>query len=125
VAIEEKLKVAFNEQRLFFQNKKLDTSKNLCEYNIQNNSTLHLLLNSDSQMTIFVKTSAGTTIYIDVKPSDSINEVKSKIYNAENIHPDQQILLFCGQQLEGFVRNYLTFGSKNSYKDADFCSFSK
>merc|ERR1712080_633060 len=47
-------------------------------YNIQKESTLHLVLRLRGGMQIFVKTLTGKTITLEVEPSDSIENVKAK-----------------------------------------------
>ena len=53
-----------------------------------------------SAMAIFVKTEAGKTITIEVEPTDSIEATKEKIFEKEGIFPENQRLIFNGEQLD-------------------------
>ena len=97
--IEHKEKILFKYQRLIFAGRRLEDSRSVSNYNIQINSTLHLEITSG-----FVTVQVGIVnnnkeITLEVEPSCTIMNIKTKIQEKGISSFDQRIILKSGKYL--------------------------
>ena len=98
--IQDREGIPSDQQRLTYAGKQLEDGYSLSDYKIQNDCTLHLESYLHSSMQIVVKPLHDKTITLDVKTSDTIKDIKSKLLDREGFPPENQILVFAGKQLE-------------------------
>ena len=88
-----------NQQLLIFAGQSMENHRTLADYNVQNESTLHV----DrlwTEMRLIVRNFVGPSFTLDLIPPDTIAMVKAQIQQETGIHPDQQILLFPFAELQ-------------------------
>ena len=93
--LENKSNIPVEDQRLLFDDKLLDDRPTLKDYKIKHGDTIQM-----EPMKINVITPQGKKITLDVKPDDTIKDVKKKVEKEEDIPVEDQRLLFLGKQLD-------------------------
>jgi ubiquitin C len=100
VKIQDKFDYHTSSMHLDFDGKQLEDNRKVGDYNIQNESILHLNI-IIPKMHIVVKTLTGKTFTLEVKSSDTTHMVKAKIQEIEGIPIKRQKLVFSAREISG------------------------
>ncbi|PWA59882.1 Polyubiqutin 1 [Artemisia annua] len=99
--IKDKVGVPPDQQTLVYAGNQLGDNHILGYYYVQDKSTIRLVDHTLMTLQIsVVNVSTGKTISLEVESSDTINDVKVKIQDKEDIPADQQTLFLPQKQLE-------------------------
>jgi ubiquitin C len=87
--------IPIEEQCLLYGEKELNNDPTLSEYYIEHNSTIYL-----EGMKINIALPDGSTISFDVKPRDTVSDIKKGVKYATGISVEEHWLLFDGKEID-------------------------
>ena len=113
--IQEKFGYPFQCQTLKFNKKELEYDFRLYEYKIINEDMLELELisNKNLQDMIIIRALNGKIYFMNVKLSDTIEEIKEKFEEMSNWPEEDQRLVYSGKQIEEDNLTLLDYNIKN------------
>lgn len=101
-----------DQQCLIFANQQLEDGRLLSDYNVQNESTLHLV-HVITRIRIAVKALTGKVTPLQIEPSTTIGNVKATIEKKEGFPPHSQRLFFASQPLDEDERSLCDYKIQN------------
>lgn len=92
--IEDKIGINSDKQNLIYLNQELRDGTTINDYPIKNGNSIYLLTITDNNMLIFINYGKDKIIPLEVDPTSSIVNIKTKIEEIKGFESDKQLLIF-------------------------------
>lgn len=92
--IEDKIGINSDKQNLIYLNQELRDGTTINDYPIKNGNSIYLLTITDNNMLIFINYGKDKIIPLEVDPTSSIGNIKTKIEEIKGFESDKQLLIF-------------------------------